>query len=58
LELSEDSGNGVSWSWTGPGGFTSNQQNPLISDAGNANAGDYTVEITVPMDVLMKLPLV
>jgi gliding motility-associated-like protein len=26
---------GVTWSWTGPGGFTSNQQNPAVSTAGN-----------------------
>ena len=32
---------GVAWSWTGPGGFTSNQQNPMVSIAGN-----YTLTVT------------
>lgn len=31
------------FSWTGPNGFTSNQQNPTISNATPAMAGTYTV---------------
>ncbi len=32
---------GVSYTWTGPGGFTSNQQNPTVS-----NSGTYTLVTT------------
>lgn len=35
--------NGVIWSWTGPNMFTSNQQNPQISDD-----GQYTLVVTNP----------
>jgi hypothetical protein len=34
------------FSWTGPNGFTSNEQNPIISNATAANAGVYTVTLT------------
>ncbi|MBA3665531.1 MAG: gliding motility-associated C-terminal domain-containing protein, partial [Bacteroidetes bacterium] len=37
---------GVSYSWSGPGGFTSAQQNPVIANAVPANSGQYTVFIT------------
>ena len=37
---------GVTWSWTGPDGFTSNLQNPTIANASVSNAGIYTVVIT------------
>jgi PKD repeat protein len=33
----------ISFAWTGPNGFTSNQQNPIVS---NASSGDYTVTVT------------
>jgi beta-lactamase superfamily II metal-dependent hydrolase len=36
------SGSGASYSWTGPGGFTSTQQNPT----GVTQAGTYTVTVT------------
>lgn len=36
----------ASYSWTGPNGFASNQQKPIISKAGLAAAGQYTVTIT------------
>lgn len=35
--------NGVSFAWTGPGGFTSNQQNPNVT-----SSGDYTLVVTNP----------
>jgi hypothetical protein len=37
---------GLSYSWSGPGGFTSNQQNPSISNATTVNAGNYAVTVT------------
>ncbi len=36
----------ISWSWSGPAGFTSNLQNPSIPDIGFSNAGIYTVTAT------------
>lgn len=38
--------NGVSWSWSGPGGFNSVQQNPVITNAQLGAAGAYTVQAT------------
>ena len=37
---------GDTYSWIGPGGFTSSAQNPTIASAAIANAGDYTVTRT------------
>jgi len=37
---------GASYSWTGPNGFTSTQQNPVIENVTGANAGTYTVNVT------------
>lgn len=34
------------FSWTGPGGFTSNVQNPVIPNATSANSGTYTLSAT------------
>ncbi|MFE3872128.1 beta strand repeat-containing protein, partial [Flavobacterium sp. ZS1P70] len=44
------SGNGsqtVSYSWTGPNGFTSTQQSPSISNSSIAMSGDYTVTASI-----------
>lgn len=38
---------GVSWSWTGPNGFNSNQQNPVINNATTAATGTYNVTATL-----------
>ncbi|MCE7926642.1 MAG: hypothetical protein DYG98_26670 [Haliscomenobacteraceae bacterium CHB4] len=37
--------NGVSWSWSGPNGFTSSQQNPDVTDD-----GVYTLTVTNPVN--------
>jgi gliding motility-associated-like protein len=37
---------GTSYSWTGPNGFTSNQQNPTIPNAATNNAGTYTCQVS------------
>jgi hypothetical protein len=37
---------GVSYSWTGPNGFVSLQQNPVINNATTAANGIYTVTVT------------
>ncbi|MDH6254045.1 gliding motility-associated-like protein [Chryseobacterium sp. H1D6B] len=37
---------GTTYNWTGPNGFTSNQQNPLISNATAVNSGTYTCQIS------------
>jgi hypothetical protein len=36
----------VTYSWTGPNGFTSSQQNPTISNPGTSAGGTYTVTAT------------
>jgi gliding motility-associated-like protein len=38
---------GSSYSWSGPGGFTSVQQNPIINNISLSNAGLYSVTVTV-----------
>jgi gliding motility-associated-like protein len=38
---------GASYTWTGPNGFTSTQQNPVISNASLNNTGAYNVSVTV-----------
>ena len=43
INLQETGGDAVSWSWTGPNGFTSTDQNPTITGATAAAAGTYTV---------------
>ena len=47
LELYAEYVNNATYSWTGPDSFTSNQQNPIISDVGIENAGVYELVITV-----------
>ncbi|MDD3876449.1 MAG: choice-of-anchor L domain-containing protein [Bacteroidales bacterium] len=37
---------GTSWIWAGPNGFTSNVQNPVITNASTASSGTYTVTVT------------
>ncbi len=37
----------ATFNWTGPNGFTSTDQNPIVPDVLPANAGTYNVEISV-----------
>jgi len=37
---------GNAYQWSGPNGFTSNLQNPVINNAANQNGGTYTVTVT------------
>ncbi|HRY33358.1 MAG TPA: hypothetical protein P5531_10365 [Bacteroidales bacterium] len=37
---------GTLFTWTGPEGFTSNNQNPIINNAQAINSGTYIVEVT------------
>lgn len=46
LNLTGNATNGDSWAWTGPNGFTSNQQNPTVLAFGPANVGVYTLTAT------------
>jgi gliding motility-associated-like protein len=45
LNLSTTSA-GPTWSWTGPGGFTSSLQNPSVPSATTAASGTYSVTVT------------
>lgn len=47
LTLSAETYPGATYSWTGPNGFTSNQQSPVISSPGLEYSGTYSLEITV-----------
>jgi hypothetical protein len=46
LDLSTPTVTGATYSWTGPNGFTSTQQNPSIPDAMSAASGTYSVTVT------------
>jgi gliding motility-associated-like protein len=39
---------GATYSWSGPSGFTSTNQNPTIASVVPANAGTYSVTVNVP----------
>lgn len=59
---------GVAWAWTGPGGFTSDEQNPVVSEAGtylltitngagcSATASTQVEEMTEEPSVLIEQP--
>ncbi|MCZ2223230.1 MAG: PKD domain-containing protein [Chitinophagales bacterium] len=38
---------GVTYAWSGPGGFTSNQQNVSITNSTTAMSGTYTIKVTL-----------
>ncbi|MCX6199146.1 MAG: PKD domain-containing protein [Bacteroidetes bacterium] len=46
LNLTATNVSGGSFTWTGPNGFTSNQQNPSVANTTVADAGTYTVNVT------------
>ncbi len=46
LTLFADTVAGATYSWTGPNGFTSNQQNPVLTNVATAATGTYSVTIT------------
>lgn len=46
FNLTGSASEATSWSWTGPGGFTSSAQNPVITNFGISNAGVYTLTAT------------
>jgi CSLREA domain-containing protein len=47
IQLSTPTVAGATYSWTGPNGFTSSTQNPTRANATTADAGTYSVTITV-----------
>lgn len=47
VQLSGPTIPGATYSWTGPNGFTSNVQNPSITNISLAEAGDYQLIMTV-----------
>lgn len=47
LELSTDAVAGATYQWTGPNGFISSLQNPIINNVTEANAGIYRLVIAV-----------
>lgn len=47
IELTANTVSGATYSWTGPNGFTSSDQNPIISGAGLSADGTYSLTITV-----------
>ena len=54
LELYADSAATASYSWTGPNGFTSTLQNPIINSALPINSGIYylTITTTIPTCII------
>jgi gliding motility-associated-like protein len=47
LNLSASGVAGASYSWTGPNGFTSSIQNPVVSNVNGAQAGNYAVTVSL-----------
>lgn len=46
LNASASGAGSLSYLWTGPGGFTSTDQNPVIAVTALTHAGNYTVKVT------------
>jgi hypothetical protein len=47
LQLSASSITGATYYWSGPGGFSSSQQNPVIPNMSSSKSGIYNVYVTV-----------
>ncbi len=47
-DIQLSSGGGATYNWTGPNGYTSTQQNPVITASTTADAGTYQVIVTDP----------
>ncbi|MEZ4758105.1 MAG: CUB domain-containing protein, partial [Flavobacteriales bacterium] len=45
IQLSVSTNSGTVFSWTGPNGFSSSDQAPLLPDVGSAASGTYTVTV-------------
>jgi hypothetical protein len=45
-DIKLEASGGTSYSWTGPNGFTSTDQNPIIPNATSANSGTYSCTIS------------
>jgi gliding motility-associated-like protein len=48
VQLSAASVANATYMWTGPAGFTSTAQNPLLTNLEQAQAGDYIVTVAIP----------
>ena len=48
IQLTAETVSSATYSWTGPTGFSSNIQNPVINNAAIANTGFYYLTISVP----------
>ncbi len=46
INLTSNSAGATSYTWTGPNGFSSSSQNPIISNATTSESGTYTVYAT------------
>lgn len=46
IELNSEFVLGVDYLWSGPSGFTSTEQNPIITNADQTNSGNYVLVIT------------
>lgn len=47
VQLNASSISGATYSWSGPAGFSSTQQNPVINNVQSANAGTYTLSSSI-----------
>jgi gliding motility-associated-like protein len=48
INLFADTVISATYNWSGPNGFTSNQQNPIIPNTTLANTGNYILTVSVP----------